>query len=157
MKGCDHQSVGIIAKNGKRILIVQRREKPYGYAAPAGHLDGNDYPEACIKKFQEQTGLKVVGEPKLIQFSRGKYRKNECEREGGVYHYWQLFEVQWEGELNPSKKETIGAGWLTIERVESFAKRTEKYLGGEITETDWMIRPGLEPIWYKFFKELGII
>ncbi len=158
MGGCDHHSVGIIAKNGKRILIVQWREKPYGYAVPTGHLDGDIYPEeACIREFQKQTGLKVVGEPTPIQLPGERYRRNECGKEGGVYHYWTLFGVQWEGKLNPSKKETIRAEWLTIKQIKSLGERTEKYLGGEITEINWMIQPGLEPIWHEFLKELGII
>jgi len=147
----------MIARNEKRILIVQRREKPYGYAAPAGHLDGDDYPEACIREFQEKTGLKVVGEPKPIQLSKGTYRRNECRREGGAYHFWRLFEVQWEGKLDHSKKETMGVGWLTIKQIKLLGERTEKYLDGKITEMNWMTQPGLEPIWYEFLKELEII
>jgi 8-oxo-dGTP pyrophosphatase MutT (NUDIX family) len=156
-KECDHKSVGMLAWNGDKLLILQRKKFPYGYAAPAGHLDGDSYPVACIKEFREETGLKVVGAPRPVVLPGGSYRVTRCRREDGAYHYWQLFEVAWEGELKKNPDEVLGIGWLDIESIKILGEKTERFLRGEIQDDDWFVDPGLEPIWHEFFKELKII
>ncbi len=134
---CDKTSVGVIARDDQgRILLIERMKFPYGWAPPSGHCDGHSYGTAAFKEFEEETGLKIVGVPRpLIPKNPRKYFK--CQR-GGEYHDWQIFEVNWKGELKPSQEETKNARWCSTEEIQSMA-----------TE--------LDPTWYEFFKELKII
>jgi ADP-ribose pyrophosphatase YjhB (NUDIX family) len=156
MKKCDNMSVGILAWRGDELLMIQRKKEPCGFAPPAGHLDGDSYPKACAKEFKEETGLSIVGAPRPVVLLNGGYSSNECRR-GGQYHYWQIFEVKWTGELKLNKEETLGVGWIGKTSIELLAEITEKYRAGKMTERRWRSCPGLEPIWYDFFKELAII
>ena len=177
---CDNTSVGVIAKDSQgKILLIERKKFPtefldrlkhgqettpsLGWAPPSGHLDGQTYPVACFNEFEEETGLKIVGAPRpMIPLNSRKYFK--CRR-GGEYHDWQIFEVNWKGELKPSPSEVKNIRWFSQEEVEDLAATTKWYLemkkGPEewmgAIERAWQISPGLEPVWYEFFKELKII
>lgn len=170
---CDNLSVGVIARDIEgKILLIQRKKYPFGWAPPSGHCDGDIYPIACCKEFNQETGLRVVGAPKPI-LPKNPRKEFKCRR-GGLYHHWQIFEVKWEGILAPNTSETNGAFWRTIEEIKLLAKKTEVYLFRikeaekaeevswkisiqESVEKEWQANPGLEPVWYEFFKELGII
>ncbi len=156
MKKCDNASVGMLAWRDDELLIIQRKKKPYGFAPPAGHLDGDSYPKACARELREETGLGIVGAPRPIVLLNGGHRLNECRR-GGQYHYWQIFEVIWIDKLRLNKEEALGVGWVSKKRIELLAEITEKYRAGKMTERQWRSCPGLEPVWYDFFKELGVI
>ena len=171
---CDNTSVGVIAKDSKgRILLIERKIFPFGWAPPSGHCDGQTYPIACFNEFEEETGLKVVGAPRPVTlFKSKKYFK--CRR-GGEYHNWQIFEVDWKGELKPNRDETKNAEWFTIEEICELAEKTRNHTGRmralsnpaipasvvssiiEVLEREWQANPGLEPVWYEFFQELRII
>ncbi len=170
---CDYASVGIIARDSEdRILLVERMKFPFGWAPPSGHCDGLSYGTAAFKEFEEETGLKIIGglNP-LIPKNPIKYFK--CRR-GGEYHDWQIFEVNWKGELKPSRDETKNAKWHTVEEICELAEKTGCYLQRmqesikaeeqswvagiqESIEKEWQANPGLEPVWYEFFQELKII
>lgn len=169
---CDHTSVGVIAHDSEgRILLIERRKFPFGWAPPSGHCDGLDYPVACFKEFQEETGLSVVGAPKPTIPKNP--RKNYACRRGGQYHHWQIFEVNWRGDLKPSDSETKNARWCSISEIITLGIKTEKYLKElklacglqeelevsmvKLIEREWQASPGLEPVWCEFFKELDII
>ena len=171
---CDNASVGVIARDELgRILLIERKKFPFGWAPPSGHCDGQTYPIACFNEFEEETGLRVVGAPKpLIPQNPRKYFK--CRR-GGEYHDWQIFEVNWQGELKPSRDETKNAKWHTVEEILELVEKTRNYIGRiralsnpivpssvsiptiRTLEKDWETNPGLEPVWYEFFRELKII
>ncbi len=171
---CDNTSVGVIARdNQDRILLIERKKFPYGWASPSGHCDGQGYSVACHNEFEEETGLKVIGAPKpLIPKNPRKYFK--CRR-GGQYHDWQIFEVSWQGELKPNRDETKNAKWYTVDEIRELAEKTRNYVGRmkalsnpaipasarsstiEALEKEWQADPGLEPVWYEFFTELRII
>lgn len=169
---CDHTSVGVIARDDQgRILLIERRKTPFGWAPPSGHCDGDIYPIACCKEFYEETGLRVVGAPKPI-LPKNPRKEFKCRR-GGEYHYWQILEVNWRGELKPSISETKGAHWYSIDEIRALGIKTENYLRElklahslqeemevamvKLIEREWQLYPGLEPVWYDFFKELNII
>lgn len=185
-KPCDNASVGIIARDADgRILLVERKKFPFGWAPPAGHLDGLTYPMACFSEFEEETGLKVVGAPRPLNLKHSrKYLR--CRR-GGRYHDWQIFEVNWRpgegsneagiasGELKPNQEETKNIKWHTLDEVYDLVEKTRIYLSRmmalsnpaipsgitytaiSMLEKDWEERPGLEEVWCDFFQELKII
>lgn len=171
-RACDHALVGVIARDEQgRILLIERKKFPVGWAPPSGHLDGCTYSVACFNEFEEGTGLKVVGAPKpVIPKNPRKYFK--CQR-GGRYHDWQIFEVNWRGELKLNEDETKNARWCSREEIEMLAVKTAAYiekvrqaklLQEELcqamlknVELSWQIDPGLEPVWCEFFKELRVL
>ncbi len=165
---CDHHSVGIIARDGEnRILMARRKGPPIGIAPPSGHLDGLTYPMACLREFEEETGLRVVEAPHPLVL-KNSYKEFECYR-GGKYHFWQIFEVSWEGQLHPNQDKILRVGWYSPEEIRKLTEITRIYLDlkralpnlGLMTATDveeeWGFNPGLESIWCEFFKELKII
>lgn len=154
IKKCDHTSVGIHVWQDDRLLLIERRKFPFGFAPPAGHVDESPSFEAAAKKeLEEKVGLQVKS-LKLIHEGR---KDNPCRREKGTWHYWKIYNVEAEGETQRSLEETKQAGWYSRKEIESLAKRTEEYLFGEISEDEWRKSPGLEPVWYKWMKELKII
>ncbi|MDB5259438.1 MAG: hypothetical protein JWO73_646 [Candidatus Taylorbacteria bacterium] len=153
-KTCDYTSVGMIVRKGGKILLIERANFPKGFAAPAGHVDGDaTYEDAARRELEEEVGLKT-DELKLV--AEGK-RNNPCKREGGSWHHWKVYQVEAAGDVHRSLEETKQVNWYTIEQINAFAQKTEKYVRGEIAEDAWNAAPGLEPIWYDWFKELQII
>jgi len=153
-KVCDNTSVGMIIRKDNKILLIERKKPPFGFAPPAGHVDNHgSFEQAAKDEVNEEVGLTVVG-LKLITEGR---RENYCRRRSGTWHYWKLYEVEVQGDLKPSDDETKQAGWYSKEEVEELAKRTEKYLAGEITEEEWQNKPGLETSWLQWSREIKII
>lgn len=174
MNLCDRTSVGIIARDDQeRILIVHNKNFPFGFGPPTSHCDGDQYPVAGIRKFGWKTGLKVVGAPKPLVLIRNARTNNRCRR-GGLYHFWQVFEVRWIGNLQPSRDETKWMGWLSVAEIRNLALKTQEYAQRlnlaekaeekswtaaikESIEKQWQESPGLEPVWFDIFRELKII
>lgn len=174
MEKCDRTSVGVIARNGQgKILVVERKKFPFGYAPPAGHCDGDQYPVACFKEFRQETGLEIVGAPKPRPLIKNARTNNQCRR-GGLYHLWQVFEVEWKGDLQPSLDETKWVSWMSVEEIRILAAKTQEYMQRlklaekaeekswrasikESIEKQWQESPGLEPVWFDIFRELEII
>lgn len=150
---CDHKSVGMIVRKDDKILLIERKKAPFGFAPPAGHLDGDTFDHSAIRELEEEVGLET-NEIKLLIEGR---KENKCRRDGGNWHYWKIYEVKTNGEINRSESETKQAGWFTLEQIKLLIEKTNKYLSKEISESEWIQSPGLEPIWMEWFKELGII
>ena len=121
---CDHMSVGVIAQDSLgRILLIERKKFPFGWAPPSGHCDGLTYPVACFKEFEEETGLTIMGAPKpLIPKNPRKYFK--CRR-SGEYHDWQIFKVEWQGQLRPSPDETKDVKWCSREEIHLLSRKKD--------------------------------
>lgn len=153
-KICDHTSVGILVWRGDSLLLIERRLGTIGMAPPAGHIDRDaSAEEAAKRELKEEAGLDTRN---LVLIAEGK-KDNPCRREGGVWHYWKIFKADVEGEIARSEVETKQAGFYSKEEVGNFMERTEMYLAGDIKEEDWKDSPGIEPVWYEWFKELRII
>ncbi len=151
---CNHTSVGMIVRNGKKILLIERRIPPFGFAPPAGHLDKNEsFEEAAMRELKEEVNLKVT---KITLLTEGK-KDNRCSRPEGNWHYWKIYEVEAEGEIERSDKETKQAGWYDPGEIAILAEKTESYLIGRISEEEWIKSPGLEPVWLEWFKESKVI
>lgn len=153
-KECDNKSVGMLIRRDNRILLIERRRPPFGFAPPAGHVDDKgSFENAAKEEVEEEVGLA----PKEIRLLIEGRKDNPCRREGGSWHYWKIYQVDTDGDIKRSRDETKQAGWFSMDQIRSLAQRTEKYRAGEISEEDWQQSPGLEPVWLDWFRELGIL
>ncbi len=144
----------MIVWRGDQLLLIERGRPPYGFAPPAGHVDGDlSFEEAAKRELFEEVGLTVL-ELKLLIEGR---KENKCRREGGDFHYWKVFEVKTAGEIKRSEDETKQATFVSKEELIRLAERTEKYLKKEITAAEWEKSPGIEPVWREWFMALNII
>ena len=153
-KLCDHKSVGMLVWRNDNLLLIERRKPPFGFAPPAGHIDGdNSFEEAAKRELREEVGLEAKNIELLIE---GR-KDNACRREDGSWHYWKIYKIEADGEVKRSKDETKQADFFTQNDLLLLAGKTESYLRGDIKQNDWEKSPGLEPVWYEWLKELKII
>lgn len=153
-KICDHTSVGMIVSKESKILLIERANFPKGFACPAGHVDGDEsYELSATRELKEEVGLDAESLELLID----KRKDNPCKREGGSWHHWKVYKTEALGEIQRSLDETKKAGWYGLDEIKKLGARTEEYVAGKISEEDWDKNPGLEPIWFDWFKELKII
>lgn len=153
-KECDHKSVGMLVWRDNNLLLIERKRPPFGFAPPAGHLDGDAlFEDAAKRELQEEVGLKTENLKLLIE---GR-KDNPCRRNGGSWHYWKIYEVQASGEIRRSVEETKQAKFVNKELLAELAKKTEQYINKEISDSEWEKSPGLEPVWYEWLKALKII
>src|SRR3989338_2169661 len=171
-KRCDNTSVGILVRDGQKILLIERKQYNYGFALPAGHGDGDD-PLTCAKKeLGEEVGLTMLeGEIKLRMLLQ-----NPCNREGGTHDDWSVVEaIKWEGDVNIHQPDDEAKSylWADKEKIANIAKRLEDFAAlirvellpeniPQIVKATnenptWENSPGLEPPMYFIFKELKII
>jgi ADP-ribose pyrophosphatase YjhB (NUDIX family) len=117
-------------------------------------LDGNESFEEMAKiELFEETGLSTKS-LKLIASGR---KENPCRRIDGTWHFWQIFEVEAEGQVNRSLLETKQTKWVSVSELKELASKTQAYEAGKIFEDDWKKNPGLEKVWCEWLKELKII
>lgn len=153
-KRCDNKSVGMLVWQEGKLLLIERRKPPFGFAPPAGHVNGKgSYENAAGEELEEEVGLTLT---KITLIAEGR-KDNPCRREGGAWHYWKIFKVETKGKLKPSRNETKQVGWFSKKRIKVLAKRTKDYLSGKIDEQEWEDSPGIEPVWREWFKKLDII
>lgn len=153
-KKCDHKSVGMLVWRDNKLFLIERKKPPFGFAPPAGHIDGDvSFEESAKRELKEEIGLETKGIKLLIE---GR-KENPCRREDGTWHYWKIYEVKTTGEVLKSKDEVKQAGFYTKDDLLILASKTENYFRGEIKQDDWKKSPGLEPVWHKWLKELKII
>lgn len=154
-KVCDHTSVGMLVWNDNKLLLIERMKFPFGFAPPAGHVDDNSsYEEAAKKELEEEVGLKAT----ILKLVAKGRKENACRREDGNWHYWKIYSVEVDDKnVSRSLSETKQFKWMDKEEINTLAQRTEKYINKEISEEEWEKSPGIEPVWYEWLKELGII
>lgn len=153
-KICDNKSVGMLVWKDDKLLLIERARFPFGFAVPAGHVDGDKtFEESAIRELKEEVGLDTK-EIKLVTEGR---KENRCRREGGIWHYWKIYQIETDSEINRSEDETKQANWYTKDEIRKLGEKTEKYNGREISEEEWEKSPGLETVMYEWFKELKII
>lgn len=152
---CSNTCVGMIVRNGDKILLIERKKFPFGFAPPAGHVDDDEsFDDAAKREIGEEVGLKAESLKLLIE---GR-KDTPCRRPGGSWHYWKIYEVKTSDfEVSRSKSETKNANWYSMVQICSLAKKTELYLKNEIDEEMWQKSPGIELVWYDCLKELKII
>ncbi|MGB8346588.1 MAG: NUDIX domain-containing protein [Ktedonobacteraceae bacterium] len=153
---CDHTSVGILVWRGNELLLIERRKFPYGFAPPAGHVDGDPTFEfAAWRELEEEVGLMATSFRLVAEGDR----PNRCRRVNGTWHHWKVYRAQVEGgqPVRASIAETKQTGWYTREKLADLARRTEQYRAGLISEERWQAAPGLEPVWYDWLTHLGVL
>ncbi len=154
IKKCDNNSVGMLVWRDGGLLLIERKNQPFGFAPPAGHLDDdNSFEESAQRELKEEVGLDTNGIKLLVE---GR-KENLCRREGGSWHYWKIYQVETIGELKRSEAETKQADFYTKDDLHLLATKTEKYLRGDIKQDEWEKSPGLEPVWYEWLRALQII
>jgi ADP-ribose pyrophosphatase YjhB (NUDIX family) len=138
-KKCDHKSVGILVWKDGKLLLIERKKFPPGFAIPAGHLDDDvSFEDAARRELKEEVGLEAAS---LRLIFEGR-KENPCRREDGTWHEWKIYEAKADGEVTRSLDETKQAGWFTIEDIKVLAEKND---------------PGLEPVMRELFKDLGIL
>ncbi|TKB24030.1 NUDIX hydrolase [Desulfopila sp. IMCC35006] len=54
-------TVDIIIEIGNKIVLIERKNPPYGWALPGGFVDyGESYENAALREAEEETGLKIL-------------------------------------------------------------------------------------------------
>lgn len=151
---CDHKSVGILVWRNDKLLLIERKNFPFGFAPPAGHVDNDkNFADAARRELQEEVGLNAV----TITLRLEKKMNNPCNRIDGSWHDWKIYEAEITGKTIKNSDEVKQVTWATNKQLHEFALRTESYKKKLITENEWEKHPGLEPVWYDFLKELKII
>lgn len=132
-QSCSGKSVGAIIKRGRKILLIDRKNFPLGWAAPAGHLNKGESPEqALAREVNEETGYRVR---KLKLILHQNKAKNKCKF-GTLYHDWWVFKCDCRGKLKIDPTEAKRYGWFPPSQIKKLK---------------------LEPIWRKWFKILKLI
>lgn len=153
-KKCDNKSVGMLVWRDGSLLLIERKKPPFGFAPPAGHIDGDhSFEESAKRELKEEVGLETQSLKLLIE---GR-KENPCRREGGSWHHWKIYQIEATGEVKRSEDETKQAMFYQKDDLLLLASKTEKYLDGNIKQDDWEKSPGLEAVWYEWLKELKII
>jgi ADP-ribose pyrophosphatase YjhB (NUDIX family) len=153
---CNNTSVGVVLlSSDQQSLFLQKRVKfPWGWACPAGHVDeGETFDAAALRELEEETGLQGHN----LRLVHEEAVDNKCRRPKGDWHHWRVYQAEASGTVNENPEEALQAGWYPLTHVRELARRTAAYNSGRIPEEEWRANPGLEPVWYDFLTELGII
>lgn len=132
-KGLIHFTVGAIIKKGDKILLIDRKNIPLGFAGIAGHVDLRETPEqALIREVKEESNLDILGYNLLFEET---FNDNPC-----VYnaknHHWYVFECETRKTEPMKNNEAKSIGWYSKEEIKDLE---------------------LEDSWKRIFKKLGVI
>ena len=128
-----HFSVGALIYHDEKVLLLSRKNPPFGLAGPAGHIDNGESPtEAVAREVHEETGLRVLNAQMLFEEF---IPWNECKA-GIRGHYWYVFDCVTSGDLLMSIEEAHSLNW---------------YPTSELTKLK------LEAVWQYWFQKIGLI
>lgn len=112
-----HRSAGAIIKNEKgEILMLDRKNIPFGWACPCGHVEEGENPEDALKReIKEETNLKI----KKFRLVLHEYLDwNECKR-GVRGHDFFIYEVlDWQGDIKKDD-ESKAIAWVSINELKN--------------------------------------
>ena len=128
-----HYSAGVIIVCRGKYLLLDRKNIPFGFACPTGHVDEGEAPSvAAIREVQEETGV-VLNEVALV--AEEEIDWNYCR--STIVHYWYLYRAAiLDDTLVFNKEETKSLGWYTPEEIK---------------------RLDLEPVWKYWLEKMNII
>ncbi len=128
-----HYSVGAVIEKDEKYLLIDRKNPPYGFACPAGHVDEGEEPlEALIREVKEETGLDVVSCELVFE---ELVENNRCSH-GIETHFWYVYKCEVRGHIVRNMRETKSIGWYGREEISKME---------------------LEPVWKYWFKKLGVL
>ena len=109
-----HYSAGVIVECDGKYLMEDRKNIPYGFACPAGHVDeGEDPKDAGIREVFEETGVKLEGAELLFE---EEISWNYCK--SAQVHYWYLFKAKTNySALVFNEEETKSLNWYIVEEI----------------------------------------
>jgi 8-oxo-dGTP pyrophosphatase MutT (NUDIX family) len=137
---CNHTSVGVILKQGEKILLIKRRKFPISFACPAGHVDeGEDFEQAAIREIDEEVGLTITN----LQLVLSETLQNPCRRKDGTYHDWKVYSADYHGEVVLATDEATEYCWVSQQEL-------KKLLHGNGEDV-------LDPAWVEIFSKLHIL
>jgi 8-oxo-dGTP diphosphatase len=86
-------TVDIIIRQGERIVLIERKNPPYGWALPGGFVDyGESLEQAALREAREETALELVN---LRQFRA----YSEPDRDPRQHNISMVFTADGEGLL----------------------------------------------------------
>lgn len=141
---CPDGSVGVIIKNKEgKILMLERKTEPLGWAPVAGHLDGEEPEKQAVAETLEEVGLtikkmkKILG-PVEINNLCGRPKDNLIKYN---HHDWWIYETaDWEGEPKSGEPNKIGeVKWVDPSGIAGLSAQG-----------------GLDPAWKILFPMIGI-
>jgi len=138
VQGDAHYTVGSVIvrvnKGVKEYFLIDRVNKPLGWACVGGHVNkGDDSITTLRKETKEESGFDIVSSKKLI--SDEELELGVCVGEFSK-HIWDVYEVEVSGELMVDSSEAKDSGWFTVEKIKTLT---------------------LESVWKYFFEKLGIL
>jgi 8-oxo-dGTP pyrophosphatase MutT (NUDIX family) len=154
-KFCDNTSVGVVLQNERdEILLLNRQKFPYGWAAPAGHLDEHGTAEqAAVQELEEETGIHISADG-LVRAIHNVRKENTCRRRGGSFHNWTVYTANTNQEpVHTNTDEARSLRWFTRAELQHLADHTRALTEHAKENRDEY----LELIWLRFFIELGIV
>lgn len=151
LQRCNNTSVGILVWRDDRLLLIERRKPPYGWAPPAGHVDdGETYLDAAHRELYEEVTLKASSMHLMLTATY----HNRCRRPRGDFHHWQVFEATCDGHPVRSKDETCSIRWATRAELEELSDLSSTHMTANVDSGTWQQNPGLEPVWMKILRAL---
>lgn len=128
-----HFSAGAVIERGGKYLLIDRKNKPLGFASLAGHIDEGETPRETIEReIREESGLQLISCKEIVS---GRFDKTHCVH-GVAAHAWHVFRCEVQGRERIDQDEAKSIGWYTSREMQNL---------------------NLEPSWKYWFERLGII
>lgn len=151
---CDHSSVGILVWRNERLLLIERKRKPFGFAPPAGHVDDHGtFEDAARRELFEEVGI----EANRIELVAEGYRENRCRRPRGTWHYWKIYHADAEGTVQTADDEVLSHRWCNTDELSRLAAKAVAHRKQGSPEADIKADPGLEDVWLDWLVQIGVI
>ncbi len=129
-----HKIVAAVFRQVGKILMLDRKNFPFGWACPAGHVEAGETIElALLREIKEETNLNLKTYKLLIHEF---VAKNKCVK-GHQGHDWYVFEIgEWQGKIKIDEEEAKQLVWQSLGKIKTLK---------------------LEAIWQYWFEKLKII
>lgn len=72
-------------------------------------------------------------------------------------HDWSIYRADVTGDIAPGQGESQQVGWRTPGELAALADRTLAHARGDITAAQFAAEPGLEPVWVRWYAQLGVL